>query len=169
MRKIRNFIQLFIRKFYLSNFYSKTFGILYILKPRLFGDAVRLQISDKAIINNAFLNTLGGKIKIEDDVFFGQNVSLFTGSHNFRKFGKERFDAVIQEGRDIVIKKGAWIASNSTIIGPCVIGEHSVVGACSLVNKDVPAYSIVGGVPAKVISYKSPGRYICSRWKVIEN
>ncbi|MDO8506978.1 MAG: hypothetical protein Q7S53_00205 [bacterium] len=36
-------------------------------------------------------------------------------------------------------------------MGPCTIGENSVVGACSLVNKDVQPFTIVGGVPAKVI------------------
>ncbi|HSA08498.1 MAG TPA: acyltransferase [Candidatus Moranbacteria bacterium] len=149
--KLKQIIHLAIRNFFLSGFYTKTFGTVYILKPRLFGDPARFKVSDSATINNAFLNTLSGKITIEDDVFFGQNVSVLTGSHDLNKFGKERFKAVVPDGNDILICKGAWIASNSTIIGPCVIGEHSVVAAGSVVNKNVPSYAVVGGIPAKII------------------
>lgn len=67
------------------------------------------------------------------------------------KFGKERKRAVPDEGCDIIIRIGAWVATNATILGPCEVGEHAVVAAGSVVTNDVPPYHIVGGNPAKVI------------------
>ena len=53
-------------------------------------------------------------------------------------------------GRDIVVGEGAWLASNVTVVGPCTIGEHAVVGVGSLVLHDVEPYTVVAGVPAAV-------------------
>ena len=55
------------------------------------------------------------------------------------------------EGRDISIGKGVWIGSNATILGPCKIGENSVVASGSVVMGEVSANSLVGGAPAKLI------------------
>lgn len=136
---------------------NRSFG-KYIRKITLtryivFGDKSRLKLSMKAKVQNALLNVMSGDIIIEDYVFFGHNVSILTGSHDYNKFEKERMSEIPEEKRDIIIKKGAWIASNATIIGPCTIGEHSVVAACSLVTKDVPPYAMVSGVPAQVIKF----------------
>lgn len=49
------------------------------------------------------------------------------------------------------IKRGAWIAPGSIILSGVTVGENSVVGAGSVVTKDVPPYTIVGGCPAKII------------------
>jgi acetyltransferase-like isoleucine patch superfamily enzyme len=117
----------------------------------VFGDKSRLQIAETALVNNALFNLSSGRIIIEDYVFFGHNVSILTGVHDYRKFNKERQLAIPSFGRDVIIKQGAWISTNATIIGPCVIGEHSVVSACSLVKADVAPFTIVAGVPAKPI------------------
>ncbi|HLO49522.1 MAG TPA: acyltransferase [Kamptonema sp.] len=133
----------------------------YIKKDLLFthivyGDESRLHIASTAVVNNAVFNTISGEITIGEYVFFGHNVTIVTGTHDYHKFGRERQVVVPGSGRDVIIKEGAWLATNVTIIGPCIIGEHSVVAACSLVNKDVPPYSIVAGIPAKVIKEITP-------------
>jgi acetyltransferase-like isoleucine patch superfamily enzyme len=76
---------------------------------------------------------------------------LLTGRHDIAKFDRARQQCVPSSGRNIVVKRGAWIASNALVIGPCEIGEHSVVAAGSIVIRDVPPYSVVAGNPAKVI------------------
>ena len=53
----------------------------------------------------------------------------------------------------IVLKKNVWVGSNATILSGVTIGENAIVGAGSVVTKDVPDNAIVGGVPAKVIKY----------------
>jgi acetyltransferase-like isoleucine patch superfamily enzyme len=117
----------------------------------VFGDKTRLAIADTAVVNNALFNLLSGKITIEDYVFFGHNVSILTGKHDIHKFGRDRQLAVSQSGHDVLIRKGAWLASNVTVLGPSIIGENAVVAACSLVIGDVPPFSVVAGTPARVV------------------
>lgn len=128
----------------------------FLFKHLVYGDEARLKIAKTAVINNATFNTISGNIEIGEYVFFGLNVTVLTGTHDYQKFGRERQITVPATERDIIIKEGAWLASNVTVIGPCIIGEHSVVAACSLVNKDVPPYTIVAGIPAKVIKKITP-------------
>ena len=63
----------------------------------------------------------------------------------------ERQVAVPKSGRDVVIEEGVWISSNATVVGPCRIGAHAVVGVGSLVLKDVEPYTVVAGNPARVL------------------
>jgi acetyltransferase-like isoleucine patch superfamily enzyme len=115
------------------------------------GDRSRLHIAATATVNNALFNLSAGEVTIRDHAFFGHNVSVLTGTHDVTKFGAERKNAHPREGRDVVVGEGVWVASNATIIGPCTIGDHAVVGACSLVQGDVEPYTVVAGVPAKEI------------------
>lgn len=119
---------------------------------QVFGDESRLSIAPTASVQNALLNVKSGRITIEDHVFFGHNVTIVTGTHDIRKFGAERAASMPSSGYDVLIKKGAWLATNVTIIGPCTIGENAVVAACSLVREDVPPYSVVAGTPARIIA-----------------
>jgi acetyltransferase-like isoleucine patch superfamily enzyme len=128
----------------------------FLYKYLLYGTEERLQIDETAVVNNATFNTISGHIKIGEYVFFGLNVSVLTGTHDYNKFGRERQMAVPGCEKDVIIKEGAWLASNVTVIGPCIIGEHSVVAAGSLVNKDVPPYTIVAGIPARFVKKINP-------------
>lgn len=118
-------------------------------RHHIYGDPKRVQISKLANVNNALFNVASGEITIEDYAFCAHNVSLITGTHNYCKKGVERQAAIPLGGRDIVVRRGAWIGSNAVILGPCTIGENAVVAANSLVNRDVPPGTIVGGSPAK--------------------
>ncbi len=120
------------------------------------GDPSRLHIASTATVNNALFNLSSGSITVRDHAFFGHNVCVLTGSHDTSKFGPERKTAIPKEGRDVVIGEGVWLSSNVTVIGPCTIGDHAVVGASSLVQRDVEPYSVVAGVPAKEIKRLSP-------------
>ncbi len=115
------------------------------------GDRSRLHIAPTATVNNALFNLSAGEVTIGEHAFFGHNVAVLTGTHDVTKFGDERKQAHPREGRDVVIKEGVWVATNATIVGPCTIGEHAVVGACSLVQEDVEPYTVVVGVPAKEV------------------
>ena len=115
----------------------------------LHGDPSRLHLDPTAVANNALFNVSSGHITVGAYAFFGHNVSVLTGTHDVKKFGEERQKAIPREGRDIVIGEGAWLGSNVTVLGPCTIGEHAVVGACSMVDDDVEPYTVVVGSPAK--------------------
>jgi acetyltransferase-like isoleucine patch superfamily enzyme len=135
------FKKLFKRPYFLL--LSKILGDFLLKQYLVFGpeSKLKIKIASTAVVGNALFNTTSGNITIEDDVFFGQNVSCLTGTHDYRKFGQERRLSHV-EGRDILIKKGVWVASNATIIGPCTIGENSVIGACCLICKNVPPNTI---------------------------
>lgn len=119
--------------------------------PKIVGPKDRLHLSAKSGTNNFLANTSSGHIWLEDNVFFGKNVCLITGTHDYTEFGFKRRRSFPKKGNDIKVHEGAWIATGAIILGPCVIGKHSVVAAGSVVVEDVPPYTIVGGVPAKII------------------
>jgi acetyltransferase-like isoleucine patch superfamily enzyme len=77
----------------------------------------------------------------------GPNVSIITAGHPLEPSQRR----VVTVGKPIVVEKGVWIAAGAIIIGGVTIGEHSVIAAGSVVTKDVPANSLVGGNPARVI------------------
>ncbi len=100
---------------------------------------------------NVFINhgcsflDLGG-ITIEDDVLIGPQVKLVTENHPL--------DPTARKGlitKPIIIRRNAWIGAGATILPGVTVGENAVVAAGAVVSKDVPANTVVGGVPAKFI------------------
>lgn len=87
-----------------------------------------------------------GEIVIGDGVFIGHNVVLATINHDLFPKNKRKNHYV-----PIVLKNNVWIGSNATITSGVTIGEWSVVAAGAVVTKDVPPYTVVGGVPARVL------------------
>jgi acetyltransferase-like isoleucine patch superfamily enzyme len=120
-------------------------------EPLIWGDPNRLILGEQVVINNATINLVSGNVTLGDFAFLGHNVSLLTGKHNIHSFDRRRQTDVPDQGRDIVIGQGAWLASNVTVIGPCKIGNHAVVCAASVVLDDVPDFAVVAGHPARVI------------------
>jgi acetyltransferase-like isoleucine patch superfamily enzyme len=127
-----------------------------LIHPTVFGPRERLTVAPDAVVNDALFNTVSGSITIEPTAFFGHGVSVLTGTHDIHAFGMDRQRAIPPEGRDVVIEEGAWVSSNATVLGPCRIGAHAVVAAGSVVVHDVPAYTVVAGTPARVVSNVDP-------------
>ena len=93
-------------------------------------------------------------VEIEDGVFIGHSVTFINDSYPRAVTS----DGELQTEQDwvvekTVVKKGASIGSGSTILANVVIGENALVGAGSVVTKDVPANAIVAGNPAKLFRY----------------
>ena len=88
-------------------------------------------------------------VTIEDDVFCGPSM-VFTNVYNPRS-------AVVRkdEYRKTLIKRGATLGANSTIVCGTTVGEYAFVGAGAVVNKDVPDFALMVGVPAKQIGWMS--------------
>lgn len=117
----------------------------------VYGDQSRLSLPASTRVNNALFNTASGRIDVGEHVFFGFNVCVLTGTHDYRRTDPSRQNAVLEEVNNISIGEGAWLATNVTVLGPCRIGEWSVVAAGSLVRSDVPPYTVVAGSPARVV------------------
>ena len=88
-------------------------------------------------------------VTLEDDVFCGPSM-VFTNVYNPRSAVTRK-----DEYRDTVVKRGATLGANCTIVCGVTIGEYAFIGAGAVVNKDVKPYALMVGVPAKQIGWMS--------------
>lgn len=88
-------------------------------------------------------------VNLEEGVFCGPSM-VFTNVYNPRSLIERK-----SEYRTTLIKKGATLGANCTVVCGVTIGEYAFVGAGAVVNKDVPAYALMVGVPAKQIGWMS--------------
>jgi len=109
------------------------------------GDKVKIGNNVK-IQNNV---SVYDNVVLEDDVFCGPSM-VFTNVYNPRSFITRK-----DEYRNTLVKRGATLGANCTIVCGITIGAYSFVGAGSVINKDVPDYALMVGVPAKQIGWMS--------------
>lgn len=107
----------------------------------------KVTIGDRCKIQNNV--SVYDNVHLEEGVFCGPSM-VFTNVYNPRSL-IERKD----EYRDTIVKKGATLGANCTIVCGVKIGEFAFVGAGAVVNKDVPAFALMVGVPAKQIGWMS--------------
>ncbi len=88
-------------------------------------------------------------VTLEDDVFCGPSM-VFTNVYNPRSFISRK-----EEYRNTLVKKGATIGANATIICGSTIGAYAFIGAGAVVNKDVTDFALMVGVPARQIGWMS--------------
>ena len=112
---------------------------VFVANDVLIGDNVKIQ-------NNV---SVYDAVTLEDDVFCGPSM-VFTNVHNPRA-------AVVRknEYRRTLVKRGATLGANCTIVCGTTVGEHAFVGAGAVVSRDVPAFALVVGVPARRIGWMS--------------
>lgn len=99
------------------------------------------------------IRAAAGSIFIGKNCLISQQVSIISSDHGINKEELIKTQLWIKKG-DIVIEDDVWIGCASQILSGVRIGKGAVIAAGSLVNKDVPSYAIVAGVPAKVIKYR---------------
>ncbi|MFV7784433.1 acyltransferase [Shewanella marisflavi] len=107
----------------------------------------KVTIGDKCKIQNNV--SVYDNVHLEDGVFCGPSM-VFTNVYNPRSL-VERKD----EYRDTLVKKGATLGANCTVVCGITIGEFAFIGAGTVVNKDVKPYALMVGVPAKQIGWMS--------------
>lgn len=98
------------------------------------------------------------KFTIKDNCAIAERLTVHTGNHAriIGKFVTDIDEASKPKGydADVVVNEDVWIGCNVTLLAGVNIGRGSTIAAGAVVNKDVPPYSIVGGVPAKFIKFK---------------
>lgn len=107
----------------------------------------KVSIGDKCKIQNNV--SVYDNVYLEEGVFCGPSM-VFTNVYNPRSL-IERKDQYL----DTLVKKGATLGANCTIVCGVTIGEFAFVGAGAVINKDIPAYSLMVGVPARQIGWMS--------------
>jgi acetyltransferase-like isoleucine patch superfamily enzyme len=115
------------------------------------GENARLTISD-----NTFINT-GVVISVRNEVYIGQNcqianqvIIMDNDFHGIEDRNKP------EDPAPVIIEDNVWLATRCTILKGVTIGHGAVVAAGAVVTRDVPPYTLVGGVPAKIIRYIEP-------------
>lgn len=100
-------------------------------------------------------NTIIGPVTIGSHVNLAQGITVTALNHNFADPAL-RIDEQGVETREVVIGDDVWIGANAVILPGVTIGSHAVVAAGAVVSRDVPAGTLVAGVPAKVIKVIRP-------------
>lgn len=107
----------------------------------------RVTIADDCKIQNNV--SVYDNVTLEAGVFCGPSM-VFTNVYNPRSFVKRK-----DEYRDTLVRKGATLGANCTIVCGTVIGEYAFVAAGAVVTRDVKAYALVAGVPARQVGWMS--------------
>lgn len=105
-----------------------------------------LKIGKGVFINSGVMFTDLGGIELADNVLVGPNATIISVNH---PLDPQKRHTV--EMKPVYIDKNAWLGANSTILPGVTVGQNAVVAAGAVVTKDVPANTVVAGVPAKVI------------------
>ena len=106
--------------------------------------------SNVVIMNNCLMMGAGG-ITIDDDVLVAANAQLISNNHDLD-------DHSILVCKPVHLKRNCWIGAGATILPGVTVGENAVVGAASVVTKDVPDNAVVVVSPAKVVKIVEPKR-----------
>lgn len=103
------------------------------------------------------MSTPSAKLIIKGNCAIAHHLSIHTGNHA-RLVGKFVTDITKSNkpkgyDHDVIIENDVWIGANVTILEGVTVGRGATIAAGAVVNKDVPPYSIVGGVPSKVLKF----------------
>ena len=165
---VANFYLKILRKIILIIRYSPfniSIKLRYILyKSLMKGIGEKCNILESVVISHPDKVSLGkrvsihqfcyldgqGEIEIGNDVAIANHVKILTSDHVFKNNDVAIKDQGIEIDK-ITIKDNVWIGAGATILKGVVIGENSIIGAQSLVNKNIPPNVIAAGVPCKVV------------------
>ncbi|WP_304440363.1 MULTISPECIES: DapH/DapD/GlmU-related protein [Mycobacteriaceae] len=127
---------------------GQTVDEAFHLIPPVYSDhGINIRVGTNVFVNqNCRFNDIGG-IDIGDDVMLGPSVSLISSGHPLGPAERRRgiTSAPIRVGRNV------WIGASALIMQGVTVGADAVVGAGAVVTRDVPARTLVAGVPARVI------------------
>lgn len=135
---------------YIEELFGRKMDDCRILTPFICDFGNRVKFGKGVFINHSAILSASGGIEFEDGVSLAPGVRIATINHDFNErhtkytYGK------------VTIKKNAWIGMGATICPGVTIGKYAVVGAGSVVTKDIPDYGVAVGVPAKVIKMQNP-------------
>jgi acetyltransferase-like isoleucine patch superfamily enzyme len=112
-----------------------------------------------SVAENVFFDAFKKEIEIHNYVMISSGVLFVTGNHRINMIGKPMIlvtdkEKEILDDENITVEDDVWIGSRAIILKGVTIHKGAVVAAGSVVTKDVPPYSVVGGTPAKVLKMR---------------
>lgn len=119
----------------------------------------RLRIGEGSVIGNDLTVTCGELVDVQPGVLMSARVCLLDQMHDydawlaphFDRGEPARFSWAMTEARPVVVGEGTWLGINVVVLPGVTIGKGCVVGANSVVTKDLPDYSVAAGAPARVL------------------
>lgn len=152
--------------FLISNYFRarrSSFGYMsdsvVVTPPHNFGNIKNIYIYENVGIGpNCFISATNAKCIIKGNSAIAENFTVHTGNHAnvVGMFVTDINEANKPKGydSDVVVEKDVWIGCNVTLLAGVHVGRGAILAAGAVVNKDIPPYSICGGVPAKIIKFK---------------
>lgn len=143
---------MWVRKEIAKGIFKKTAKNFKVHAKVDFGSGINVEIGENSSLNRG--SWIGNDTVIGHDVMMGPEVSMLSGSHNFENTEIPMTQQGAPPRKPIVIGNDVWIGTRSIILPGVNVGDHAIIGAGSVVTKDVPCWAIVGGNPAKIIRYR---------------
>ena len=124
----------------------------------------KLEIGDGSYIGHSVHIIACGHMKIGKNVVIAERVYISDNLHGFERIDMPVMPQPLKHPGTVTIEDEVWIGDGVCILPNVTIGKHSVIGSNSVVTKDIPAYSVAVGIPAKVIKKYDPDT---GRWEVV--
>lgn len=136
----------------------KKYGRNFVFDPFGHYSFNTIEVGDDVFIGpRAILSATESRIIFGNKIMLGPNVTIMGGDHNTSQVGRYMYDVdekLPENDLPVIIEDDVWVGTGAIILKGVTIGRGSIVAAGALVTKDVPKYSIVGGVPARVIKMR---------------
>ena len=142
-------------KMYLLRPLFKSYGRNFVFDPNGLYSFHTIQVGNDVYLGpGATLSASESQIILGNKIMFGPNVTIMGGDHNASQLGQYMYDVkekLPENDLPVIIEDDVWIGTGVIILKGVTIGTGSIVGAGSVVTKSCPPYSIMVGVPAKVV------------------
>ena len=132
----------------LRKLFKKSHSKTFIEPPLRCDYGFNVSVGKRFYANYNLVLLDSAEIKIGDNVMFGPNVSVYTVNHPLYYEDRNKY---LEQAKPVVIEDNVWLGGNVVILGGVTIGKNSVIGAGSIVTKDIPANSLAFGNPCKVV------------------
>lgn len=111
----------------------------------------QLHIGDRVHASGSLVLSTAHEIVVEDDVLFARNVYVSDHIHGYQDTTRPVHEQGVDKVAAVRIERGAWLGQNVVVCPGVTIGRGAVIGAGSLVNSDIPPFSVAVGSPARVV------------------
>lgn len=136
------------RKEILKKLLGKTKENFWIEQPFLCDYGYNIEVGENFYANHNLIILDGNKVRFGDNVFIAPNCSFYTAGH---PLDAEERNKGLEYAKPIEIGNNVWIGGNVVVLPGVKIGDNAVIGAGSVVNKDIPANTVAVGNPCRVI------------------
>ena len=124
---------------------------IYIHPERRNSKEIILRIENNVHIGNYNIIGARSSVVLEENALLGPGVIIADHSHHYENVDMDVKSQPLTEGGPVRIERDCWIGANVFVFPNVTIGRHAVIGANSIVNRNIPPYSVAVGAPAKVV------------------